>query len=285
MFLLIESGSTKTDWVVLDKGEEVFRNQTMGMNPFLCTHEDYDKIINNDLQLHIDKNAIKSIAFYGAGVKDESKAQYLEKSLKQYFTKAKVSVNSDMLGAAMSVCGNEKGVCCILGTGSNSAYYNGEKIAKQVPSLGYIVGDEGSGSYLGKKVLQYYFYNTFDEQLSEAFHSKYGDNLTEILDHIYKSPFPNRYLASFALFLSEHRGHYMVENIIEDSLIEFHEKHVLKYRESWKYPIHFIGSIADAFKDVILNLHASYGIETGTIAKSPLEGLIAYYKKHGEPLD
>lgn len=285
MFLLIESGSTKTDWVVLDQGKEVFRNQTIGMNPFLCTHEDYDKIINNDLQLDIDKDAIKRIVFYGAGVKDNSKAQYLGKSLKKYFTKAKVSVNSDILGAAISVCGNEKGVCCILGTGSNSAYYNGEKIAKQVPSLGYIVGDEGSGSHLGKKVLQYYFYQTFDEQLSEAFHNKYGDNLTEILDHIYKCPFPNRYLASFALFLSEHRGHYMVENIIEDSMIEFHQKHVLKYRESWKYPIHFIGSIADAFKDVILNLHASYGIETGIIAKSPLEGLIAYYKQHGEPLD
>lgn len=285
MFLLIESGSTKTDWVVMDKGSVICTSKTMGMNPFLCSHEDYHKIINDDLKLDVEKNEIKQIAFYGAGVKDSSKAQYLGKSLKKYFTQAKVSVNSDMLGAAISVCGTQKGVCCILGTGSNSAYYNGEKISKQLPSLGYILGDEGSGSHLGKKVLQYYFYKTFDEQLSEAFHNKYGDNLTEILDHIYKCPFPNRYLASYALFLSEHRGHYMVENIIEDSLIEFHQKHVLKYRESWKHPIHFIGSIADAFKDVILSLHTSYGLETGIIAKSPLDGLIAYYKKHGALID
>src|SRR5690606_36390670 len=162
--------------------------------------------------------------------------------------------------------------------GSNSGYYNGEIIKYQNPSLGFIVGDEGSGAFLGKRVLQYYFYRTFDNDLSAAFEQKYGNDLSSFLERIYRKPFANRYLATFVSFLKEHRGHYMVENIIEDAFIDFHQRHILKYRESWNYPIHFVGTVAHEFKDVLYSLHEQYGLDNGNIYKTPTDGLIAYHQ-------
>ncbi len=274
--LIAESGSTKTNWVYIKSAKSQQHFSTAGMNPFFCSEADYERILNEELAIS-SKNEVEAIHFYGAGIKDAEKAQIVKKALKARFKISNIVAHSDILAAARATCSSEKGITCILGTGSNSAYFNGNKIAKQNPSLGYIVGDEGSGTYLGKKVLQYYFYNTFDDELKEAFLNTYGDNLVHILDKIYKSPFPNKYLASFTEFLINYRGHYMVENIIEDALVEFHQKHVLKYRESWKYPVHFVGSIAFAFQDIIKDLHKQYGIETGKIVKKPIDGLIKHH--------
>lgn len=275
--LIADSGSTKTDWCIITGKNLSPVLKTDGMNPFLCTEDDCYNILNSEKKLSELIGQVDKINFYGAGQKGIANKKLIEKVLKNHFQTKTVEVHSDMLGAAIALCGDEKGVCCILGTGSNSGFYNGKKITTQTPSLGYIAGDEGSGAFLGKKVLQYYYYNTFDDELSEAFLDKYGGNLEDVLDNIYNKPFANRYLASFALFLSEHRGHYMIENIIEDSFIEFHQKHILKYRESWKYPIHFVGSIAYAFKDVITQLHSLYGLETGKIIKSPIKDLSTYF--------
>lgn len=276
--LIADSGSTKTDWILLDgsKEEQVF--STSGMNPFFCTTQDYQRILKEELAINPESIKIDEIIFYGSGVKDASKAAYVERSLKDHFQINKVKAHSDILAAARASCANEKGVCCILGTGSNSAYYNGKKIMNQNPSLGFIVGDEGSGTHLGKKVIQYFFYNTFDDELKDAFQQRYGNNLVEILENIYQKPFANRYIASFADFLVDFRGHYMVENILEDAFIEFHQKHVLKYRESWKYPVHFVGSVAWQFKDIIEAQHRHYGLETGKILKAPKDGLAAFHK-------
>ncbi len=275
--LIADSGSTKTDWILVKNGKATKTIQTSGLNPFICGEEIYATILQQELNLDLKRNNIEEIIFYGAGVKDSNKAKFVEKQLSKHFGIKNVKAYSDMLAASRATCGLEKGVCCILGTGSNSAYFDGNRIKTQNPSLGYIVGDEGSGTYLGKKVLQYYFYNTFDDELKESFLSRYGNDLTAILDNIYARPFPNRYIAGFTQFLMDHRGHYMVENIIEDALIEFHQKHVLKYRESWKYPVHFVGAVAYAFRDIIKDLHASYGLTTGKILKAPKDGLIAYH--------
>ena len=186
-------------------------------------------------------------------------------------------MQSDLFGAARALSINEKGVCCILGTGSNSCYYNGKKIIKNSPGIGYILGDEGSGAYLGKKVLQYYLYNTFDEDLRSRFDAKYVTTPSEILDNVYKKPLPNRYLASFTMFLAENRGHYMIENIIEDGLNDFFFQHLCKYAEVWKYPVSFVGSVASGFKDVIEQLCSSYEFELGTVLKNPMEGLVKYH--------
>jgi N-acetylglucosamine kinase-like BadF-type ATPase len=194
------------------------------------------------------------------------------------FPGTKVTVEVDLLGAAKAVCGRSKGIACILGTGSNSCYFDGKRIVKNSPGTGYILGDEGSGAYLGKKVIQYYLYETFDEELMYKFNDKYKTNGVEILEHVYQRPLANRYLAGFALFLAENRGHYMVENIIEDGLNDFYFNHLCKYNESWKYPIHFVGSVAYGFRDVITELCNGYEFELGKILKNPMEGLIEYHR-------
>jgi len=276
--LIADSGSSKTDWSLIGNNKRVKHYQTSGLNPFFRTEEDCHRLLTEELKLNPAKESIDRIVFYGAGVKSKKQASFIENVLKKHFRVKQAEAHSDMLAAARATSGTEKGVCCILGTGSNSCFYNGKKIMVQNPSLGYIVGDEGSGTYLGKRVLQYFFYNTFDDDLREAFRNKYGDDLSDILHKVYKDPLANRYLASFTQFLIEQRGHYMVENIIEDAFIDFHQRHVLKYRESWKYPIHFIGTVAYEFRDIIRSLHEQYGLETGHIFKSPQEGLIKYHK-------
>jgi N-acetylglucosamine kinase-like BadF-type ATPase len=158
-------------------------------------------------------------------------------------------------------------------------FYNGKKIVKNNPGLGYILGDEGSGSYLGKKVIQYFLYNTFDADLYDRFQQKYHLDKNEILDRVYKGSLPNRFIASFTDFLVENRGHFMVENIIEDGLNDFFINHIYKYKESWSLPVHFVGSVAFGFKDVIKQIMESSELKLGKITKSPMIGLIAYHKK------
>jgi N-acetylglucosamine kinase-like BadF-type ATPase len=181
------------------------------------------------------------------------------------------------MAAARGLCGREKGVACILGTGANSCYYDGKRIVKNSPGLGYVLGDEGSGAYLGKKVIQYYLYGTFDEELRGRFDLTYTTNASEILENVYKKPLPNRYLAGFCQFLADNRGHYMIENIIEDGLNDFFFTHLCKYKETWKLPVSFTGSVAFGFKDVLQQLCDSYEFDTGKIMRAPMEGLIDYH--------
>jgi N-acetylglucosamine kinase-like BadF-type ATPase len=202
----------------------------------------------------------------------------VETALKAVFPLAVVNVKHDLMGAARSLCGNEPGVVSILGTGANSCYYDGKEVAKNNPGLGFILGDEASGAYLGKKLLRMYMYNSFDEELKARFDAQYNTNNDEILENVYRKPMANRYLAGFAPFLSENRGHYLIENILEDSLNEFFFNHIYKYSESWTLPLHFTGSIAWHFKDVLQELCDLYELQLGKILRSPMEGLIAYHK-------
>ena len=158
-------------------------------------------------------------------------------------------------------------------------FSKGKKIVKNSPGLGYVLGDEGSGAYLGKRVLQHYLYNTFDEELKASFHARFNTTKDEILNKIYKQPLANKYLASFCIFLSENRGHYMIENIIEDGIHDFFFQHLYKFRESWQYPISFTGSVAFAFKDVIKEICHLYELQLGKISKQPMDGLIEFHRK------
>ncbi|HJY21717.1 MAG TPA: hypothetical protein VJ279_02460, partial [Hanamia sp.] len=158
-----------------------------------------------------------------------------------------------------------------------SCYYNGKKIVKNSPGLGFILGDEGSGAYLGKKVIQHFLYHVFDDDLRTRFDARFITNDSEILEAVYKKPLPNRYLASFAIFLAENRGHYMIENIILDGLNDFFFTHIIKYKESAKLPVHFTGGIAFGFKDVIQQLCRNYDLQIGNVFRSPMEGLIKYH--------
>jgi N-acetylglucosamine kinase-like BadF-type ATPase len=275
--LIADSGSTKTEWCLLGKRQKK-TVLTAGISPYFLSTSQIIGLLNEQLTSQINPLTVDEIHYYGTGTKNPDNRTSLRKALKAVFPSAKVQVETDILGAARALCKKEKGIACILGTGSNSCYYNGSKIARNSPGLGYVLGDEGSGASLGKKVIQYYLYNTFDEELRARFDAKYVTTPQEILDNVYKKPLPNRYLASFALFLAENRGHYMIENIIEDGLNDFFFQHVCKYGESWKYPIHFVGSIAHGFQDVIRDMAASYGLETGSILQAPMDGLVAFHR-------
>jgi N-acetylglucosamine kinase-like BadF-type ATPase len=275
--LIADSGSTKAEWCIIGKG----RNKTIftdGISPYFLNTAQIIDLLRQQLMPHLKNTVIEEIYFYGTGNKNPVNRKSVLKALKTLFPGVYVEVDHDLMGAARALCGHGKGVACILGTGSNSCFFNGRKIVKNSPGLGYVLGDEGSGAYLGRKVLQYYLYNTFDEDLRSRFDAKYVTNASEILDNVYKKPLPNKYLASFALFLAENRGHYMIENIIEDGFNDFFFNHVYKYRESWTYPIHFVGGVAYGFRDVLQEMAAGYELEIGKILKNPMEGLIDYHK-------
>jgi glucosamine kinase len=276
--LIADSGSTKCEWRLLEAGKKkkIF---TTGISPYFLNAEQITALLQKELLPKIKNAIIDEIFFYGPGLKDNANKRFIHTVLKKVFPSAQIEVQTDLLGAARALSQTEKGICCILGTGSNSCYYNGKKILKNSPGLGYVLGDEGSGAYLGRKVIQYFLYNTFDEELALAFYKAYNTTADEILMHVYKQPQPNRYLAAFAIFLAENRGHYMIENIIEDGLNDFFFTHLIKYRESWLYPIHFTGSIAYGFKDVLNNLCHSYEMDAGTIIKQPMDGLVKYHAK------
>jgi len=277
LILIADSGSTKTEWCLLN-GNKKTKVITQGISPYFLTGEQVIEIINKELLPKLKKAAPDQVFFYGTGCSNPANVKMIRKSIQTVFSGADVKVDHDLAGAAKALCGDSKGIACILGTGSNSCYYNGKRIVKNSPGLGYVLGDEGSGTYLGRKVIQYYLYNTFDPDLMDRFNAKYQTNITEILNAVYKKPLPNRYLAGFAGFLAENRGHFMIENIIEDGFNDFFFNHIYKYRESWTLPIHFVGSIAWGFRDVLKEMCHSYELQLGKILQNPMDGLIKYHQ-------
>ena len=218
--LIADSGATKADWCLLIDGKR--RSIiTQGISPYFLSTEQITALLQKELLPKIGRHSIDEIYYYGTGCANADNARSVKKALKHIFPSAKSEVTHDLMAAARALFGSEKGIACILGTGSNSCYYNGKKIVRNSPGLGFILGDEGSGAYLGKKVIQYYLYGTFDDELRGRFDLTYTTNASEILESVYKKPLPNRYLAGFARFLAENRGHYMIENIIEDGLNDF----------------------------------------------------------------
>ena len=276
VILLADSGATKAEWCLVSgiKKRTIF---TQGISPYFLNTGQITTLLQDELVRKLKNIHIDHIYYYGTGCANPENAKSVKKALQKIFPGARVEVQTDLMAAARSVCGKEKGIACILGTGSNSCFYNGKKISGNSPGLGYVLGDEGSGAYLGKKVIQYYLYNTFDEDLRARFDAKFVTTPVEILDNVYKKPMPNRYLATYTMFLAENRGHYMIENIIEDGLNDFFFQHLCKYPEIWKCPVHFVGSVAFGFKDVIKDLCSSYEFDLGTILKNPMQGLVKYH--------
>ncbi len=274
--LIAESGSTKTDWCLIENGKK--KNfQTQGINPFFLQENEIISIFKSELKINLSKTKIDEIHFYGAGINSEDKKKIIERSLKNHFQIKKVKSYSDMLAAAKATCQQQKGITSILGTGSNSCYYDGKKIAYKTRALGYILGDEGGGTHIGKKVLQYFLHSIFDQELQAAFSEKYMTDTDSILENIYRKPFPNRYIAQFASFIFEHRGHYMIENIAEDCINDFFINHLLQYPQIWKMPVHFSGSISYYLRDIIKNMCEQYEIQCGQIIQKPMKGLIEYH--------
>jgi N-acetylglucosamine kinase-like BadF-type ATPase len=275
--LIADSGATKAEWCLVRQGRKktIF---TPGISPYFLSSENIRDLVQKEVAQPLKKTPVEKVFFYGTGCANAGNARSVKKALKAVFPAADISVDTDLMAAARALCGSEKGIACILGTGSNSCYFNGKTVAKNSPGLGYVLGDEGSGAYLGKKVIQYFLYDTFDEDLRARFDARFSTSRVEILDNVYKKPLPNRYLAGFTLFLAENRGHYMIENIIEDGLNDFFFQHLNKYNEVWKFPVSFVGSVADGFRDVLQNLCNSYEFEMGKILKNPMQGLVEFHR-------
>jgi N-acetylglucosamine kinase-like BadF-type ATPase len=274
--LIADSGATKAEWCLVGDGKTKTIS-TQGISPYFLDTKQISELLQKELMPKLRGQRIDEVYYYGTGCANPANARSVAKAIKTQLPQASIDVTHDLLAAARALCGHEKGIACILGTGSNSCFYNGKKMVKNSPGLGYVLGDEGSGAYLGKKVLQYYLYGTFDDELRGRFDLTYMTNTTEILENVYKKPLPNRYLAGFAKFLAENRGHFMIENIIEDGLNDFFFNHLCKYREIWQMPVNFVGGVAYGFRDVLQELCNAYEFQLGTVLKKPMSGLIEYH--------
>ena len=281
MTLIADGGSTKCDWILLDSaGEVLVKTRTKGLNPAVVPYEELVSRISENTDLASIFETVEVLDFYGAGAGTKTPNEILTKTLKVLFPHASVSVNEDLL-AAVYAATTEPGIICILGTGSNSCYFDGEKIHAHVPSLGYVLMDEASGNYFGKRLIRDYYYGVMPEPLMEEFARRFNLEADEIKLNVYQKPNPNTYLASFAEFIftaPEVNGYFY--QLISDGMDRFIKRRVLCYEEAQNVPIHFIGSIAHFSEEMIRNAMKPYRIKLGKIIRRPIDGLIDYYREY-----
>ena len=276
MLLIADSGSTKTEWCLVNAKTRMFTTcHTTGINPIYQDAESIQQLLQQEYTLPV--TALRSIYFYGAGcINDQVKAM-LQKILSAHFRCLSISVQSDLMAAARSLCQNQEGIACILGTGSNSCFYNGQEIARHVSPLGYVLGDEGSGAVIGKKFMSDLLKKQLPDVIADRFFEKYALSPDHILEQVYKKPFPNRFLAQFTRFIHENLHEESLRKLVKDSFAEFFSRNIRQYPEAHKLPIHFTGSVAWHFKDILQESADESGFRTGIITLKPMEGLIQYH--------
>ena len=277
MILIADSGSTKTDWVLHNGTDIVARVKTQGLNPPQQCAEDIYGILLAELAGQIKTDAPETIYFYGAGCAYETANNRMSRALEKFFTTKNIHIHSDLLAAARALCGHEEGIACILGTGSNSCLFDGEKIIDNTPSLGYILGDEGSGAHLGRQLVSDCIKKQLPTELREKFMNQYNLDVAGILERVYRSPLPNRWLASFTPFLSENRKNAHIHALLKHCFTQFFQRNTMVYRRSW-LPIHIIGGVGINFANEIKETAESLGLSIGNIVESPMKGLIEYHK-------
>ena len=272
MKLIADSGSTKTHWCVRDEKELVMELYTKGINPFYQTEEEIMGEIASNLAPQLSELKIESISFYGAGCSFPEKKGMVRNALAAFFKEAEIEVESDLLGAARSLFGDKKGIACILGTGSNSCYYDGKEIVENVSPLGFILGDEGSGAVLGKLLIADCLKNQLPTDLKEKLMRQYAITPAIVLENVYKKPFPNRYLAQFTPFLLENLEEPCLFNLVFDAFDAFFVRNVMQYSLEG-LEVGFVGSIAHHFRDTLEMVAYERGIQISSIVQSPMEGL------------
>ncbi len=279
MILIADSGSTKTAWKHIGHSGELKDIKTSGINPFFRTEEDIFRDLNEHL-LPETGPKIQEIFFYGTGIINAEKGDIIKKALGRIYHHAVIETYSDVLGAARALFGNQAGIACIVGTGSNVCLYDGEKITGGVSPLGFILGDEGSGSVMGRKLLGDYFKEVMPPDLREEFTNRYHLTREEVLNRVYRSEKPNQFLARFTPFLSEHMNSAYCQEFVQRNFMEFFERNVCKIPDYKNYPIGFIGSVAWFFSSVLNKTASNFGFEQTTIIKEPIDGLGKYHLKH-----
>lgn len=281
MILIADSGSTKTSWCVSDSDNTGKFYSTNGINPFFRTTEDIVAELRKDLLPKLKKE-ISAVYFYGAGVVNEEKADVIKNALSQLFPGAALEVESDLLAAARSTLGAKSGIACILGTGSNSCLYNGKAIVAHVPPLGFILGDEGSGAVLGRKLVGDYLKGIMPRNLSAKFKEKFPLQYANFLNSVYKEEKPNRFLAGFVPFLKENIEEEYCDQLVRNAFREFTDRNIAQYDGYKKLSVCFVGSVAFYFQEQLLEVLDEKNITPGTIIKEPLLNLLHYHLQNSK---
>ncbi len=279
MILVAESGSSKTEWILANKNSIVAQYNSKGLNPYFVSSEDISLLLQNEIIPALKNHIPKKIYFYGAGCSTNANKQIIFSGFRKVFNQTNIEVDHDLMAACRALFYNSKGIACILGTGSNACIFNGNSILHKANSLGYILGDNGSGTDIGKHFLTAYFNNELPFLIAEKFENEYHISLEQVLDNVYKKPFPNRYLASFSPFIKQNIDNVFVFNMVKKSFIDFFNKMILKLPEYKTYPIGFVGSIAYTYKEILMQVSKEFGFSEVTIIKNPANELIKYHQK------
>ncbi|MBT1704396.1 N-acetylglucosamine kinase [Chryseosolibacter indicus] len=279
MILIADSGGSKTDWRIIHKDGTIGQAHSAGFNPYYQPVEDLKKTVQEVLipKLNNQVSEIDKIFFYGAGVSSEKNQLTVKSAFLEFFPQAQIEIGWDLLAAARALCGREPGIACIMGTGSNSCLYDGEKIIDNVANLGWILADEGSGANIGKQFLVDYLRKKMPEQLAAQFHNRFPLSREEFLEKIYQQEKPSAFLASFAKFIFQHLKEPYCYKLIYNSFSEFYENNVMKYENYKNLKVHFTGSIAFYFSDVLRQVANDKGITVKNILEGPIAGLTLYH--------
>jgi glucosamine kinase len=280
MIAIADSGSTKSSWVFVDKGNKKYNYKTVGINPYYQSSEDIYKSLTTELLPAIEfTEKVDVIYFYGAGLELEKQRQEVAIALKKAFPTTEIHVEHDLLAAARAVLGDDEGIACIAGTGSNTCYYDGKEIARNVHSLGLFLGDEGSGGYLGKLIARDYIRQSMPMDIRNKFEQFTPDREEQILDKVYTKPFPNRYLASLAPFIIQNQKDKYAHDLAYENFSLLFDNCVMKYVNHEKVKIHFIGSIASHLIEVLKEVAEDKGLSLGKVIGNPLDALTEYHFK------
>ena len=280
MILLADSGSTKTDWRFINDQGETFAFRTSGFNPYYQDAGEIKEGLLRELMPQIEGRQPEAIYFYGAGCSTGEKQAIVKEALNSCFPTAKTDVQSDLIGAARALCVRSPGIACILGTGSGSCRWDGQQIAEQIPSLGFILGDEGSGAYLGKKLVTAYLRNKLPLKIREDLKNTFHVVKDEVLRRVNKEEMPSRYLAGFARFYPEHLDDPFIFELAYNCFKEFAENYIIRYKEYSVLPVHFVGSVAWHNKKVLEELARNLDFHPGKIISNPVESLITFHKEN-----
>lgn len=279
MKLLVDSGSTKADWISIDEtGKVLFTTQTLGLNPEVLGKEEVISRLEDKFDISHNKKNVSHLYFYGAGCGTERMKNFLADIFQEYFPNAIISVHEDTYAAVYATTPkNEKAIVCILGTGSNCSYFDGKVLHQKVQSLGYIAMDDCSGNQFGRHLIRGYYFNKMPKDLAEAFEKAHNLEADVIKHHLYKEANPNAYLATFAKFLIQHKEHEFCKKIIYASMQDFVDFYITQYDNCKEVPVHFIGSIAFYLREELKEVMDKNGLHLGNVLRRPIDGLIQYH--------
>ncbi len=278
MIIIADSGGSKIDWRLIRNDGTIGQANSVGFNPYYQPVHHFKKIVEDSLLPQVHEKTSK-IFYYGTGVSSDKNVQVIRSVFAEHFPEASIEVGWDLLAAARALCGHEPGIACILGTGSNSCLYDGEKITDNVANLGWILADEGSGTYMGKRLVFDYFRNQMPESLAKQFHARFPWSREEVLEKVYQQEMPSAFLASFAKFIFQHLKEPYCYQLVYKSFSEFFENNVMKYPNYKDLKVHFTGSIGFYFSDVLRQVGNDKGIAVRNIQEGPISGLALYHQK------